>query len=93
MLDRYQKNQGISHWNGIKKSLRYIQGTKYLMLTYKRLYSLDIVGYSDLDYAGCLDTKKSTSCYVFKLVGGAISWSNSKQSVIPSSTMYAEFVA
>jgi hypothetical protein len=63
------------------------------MLTYKRLDSLDIVGYSDLDYAGCLDTKKSTSCYVFKLVGGAISWSNSKQSVIPSSMMYAEFVA
>jgi hypothetical protein len=28
MLDRYQKNPGVSHWNEIKKVLRYIQGTK-----------------------------------------------------------------
>jgi hypothetical protein len=24
MLGRYQKNPGVSHWNGIKKALRYI---------------------------------------------------------------------
>jgi hypothetical protein len=43
MLGRYQKNLGISHWNGIKKALRYIQDTKSLMLTYERLDSLEIV--------------------------------------------------
>jgi hypothetical protein len=73
MLDRYQKNSSISHWNGIKKALRYIQGTKGLMLTYERSYSLEIVGYSDSDFTGCLDTDRSTSGYVFKLTGGAIS--------------------
>jgi hypothetical protein len=36
MLGRYQKSPGISHWNGIKKVLRYIQGTKGLMLSYER---------------------------------------------------------
>jgi hypothetical protein len=92
MLDRYQKNLDTSYWNGIKKVLRYIQGTKGHMLTYERSYSIEIVGYSDLDFAGCLDTDRSTSGYVFKLTGGAISWSSSKQSVITSSTMYAEFV-
>jgi hypothetical protein len=93
MLGRYQKSLGISHWNGIKKGLRYIQGTKGLMLTYERSDSLEIVGYSDSDFAGCLDTDRSTSGYVFKLTGGAISWSSSKQTVMTSSTMYAEFVA
>jgi hypothetical protein len=93
MLARYQKNSGISHWNGIKKDLRYIQGTKGLMLTYERSDSLEIVGYSDSDFTGCLDTDRSTSSYVFKLAGGAISWSSSKQTVMTSSTMYAEFVA
>jgi hypothetical protein len=93
MLGRYQKNLSVSHWNGIKKALRYIQGTKGLMLTYERSDSLEIVGYSDLDFAGCLDTDSSTSGYVFKLAGGAISWSSSKQTVMTSSTMYAEFVA
>jgi hypothetical protein len=78
MLDRYQKNPGISHWNGINKALRYIQGTKGLMLTYERSDSLKIVGYSDSDFTGYLNTDRSTSGYVFKLTGGAISWSSSK---------------
>jgi hypothetical protein len=93
MLDRYQKKLGISHWNEIKKDLRYIQGTKGLMLTYKRSDSLEIVGYSDSDFAGCLDTDRSTSGYVFKLAGGAISCSSSKQTVMTLSTIYVEFVA
>jgi hypothetical protein len=40
-----------------------------------------------------LDIEESTSGYVFKLVGGAISWSRSKHIVIASSMMYVEFVA
>jgi hypothetical protein len=63
------------------------------MLTHKRSDSLKIVGYSDLDVTGCLDTDRSTSGYVFKLTGGAILWSSSKQTVMTSSMMYAEFVA
>jgi hypothetical protein len=63
------------------------------MLTYERSDSLEIVGCSDLDYAGCLDIEKSTLGYVFKLTGGTISWSSSKQTVIASSRMYAEFIA
>jgi hypothetical protein len=93
MLGRYQKNPGISHWNGIKKALRYIQDTKGIMLTYERSDSLEIVCYSDSDFTGCLDTDRSTSGYVFKLTGGVISWSSSKQTVMTSSMMYVEFVA
>jgi hypothetical protein len=63
------------------------------MLTYERSDSLKIVGYSDSDFAGCLDTDRSTSGYVFKLAGGAIPWSSSKQTVMTSSMMYVEFVA
>jgi hypothetical protein len=40
MLGRYQKNPGISHWNRIKKALRYIKDTNGLMLTYERSHSL-----------------------------------------------------
>jgi hypothetical protein len=93
MLSRYQKNLGVSHWNGIKKALRYIQGTNGIMLTYERSDSLEIVGYSDSDFASCLNTDRSTSGYVFKLAGGAISWGSSKLTVMTSSMMYAEFVA
>jgi hypothetical protein len=91
ILSRYQKNPGVSHLNGIKKSFRYIQGTNGLMLTYEISDNLEIVGYSD--FVGCLDTDRSTSGYVFKLAGGNISWSSFKQTVMTSSTIYVEFVA
>ena len=93
MLGRYQSNPRIDHWKAVKKALRYIQGTKDLMLTYKKSDNLEIVGYSDADFAECVDTKKSTSGYIFTLAGGAISWKSSKQTVTASSTMQAEFVA
>ena len=76
-----------------KKALHYLQGTKGLMLTYRRSDSLHIEGYSDSDFVGDVDDRKSTSSYVFTLAGGAISWKSSKQTIIASSTMYAEFVA
>jgi hypothetical protein len=91
LLGRYQKNPGFGHWKLVKKVLRYLQGTKGLMLTYRRSDSLQIEGYSDSDYAG--DERKSTSGYILTLARGAISWKSSKQTVIASSTMYAEFVA
>lgn len=55
--------------------------------------TLEVTGYSDSDFAGCLDTRKSTSGYIFLLAGGAISWRSIKQSITASSTMEAEFIA
>ena len=65
------------------------------MLTYRKSESiqLEIVGFSDSDFGGCQDTRRSTSGYVFLLAGGAISWKSVKQTLIASSTMAAEFVA
>ena len=61
MLGRYQSNPGLDHWKVAKKVLRYLQGTKDHMLTYKRRYDhLEVIGYTDLDFAGCVDTRKST---------------------------------
>ena len=93
MLGRFQSNPGMDHWKAVKKVLRYLQGTKEYMLTYKRTENLEVVGYSDADFAGCVDTNKSTSGYVFMLANGAISWKSSKQSLTAASMMQAEFVA
>ena len=54
---------------------------------------MEIIGYSDSDFAGCQDSRRSTSGYVYLLGGGAISWKSAKQTLITSSTMAAEFVA
>ncbi|KAA0061857.1 copia-like pol polyprotein [Cucumis melo var. makuwa] len=93
MLGRYQSNPGMDHWKTAKKVLRYLQGTKDYMLTYKRSDHLEVIGYSDSDFFGCVDTRKSTFGYLFLLAEGAISWKSAKQSIIAASTMEAEFVA
>ena len=93
VLGRYQSNPSIEHWKMVKKALRYVRGTTGLMLTYRKSESLEIEGYSDSDFAGDVDDRKSTSGYIFTLAKGAISWKSSKQTVTASSTIYAEFVA
>ena len=93
MLGRYQKNLGIEYWKAVKKALRYLQGTKSLMLSYRKSDAHKIVGYSDADWAGFKDTRRSMSGYIFTLAGGAISWRSLKQTIVASSTMYAEFIA
>jgi hypothetical protein len=62
------------------------------MLTYTRSDCLEIKGYSDADYAGDRDDRKSMSGYTFTLAGGAISWRSSKQKLVASSTMHAKFI-
>ena len=62
------------------------------MLTYRRSSYLEIVEDSDSDFAGCLDSRRSTSSYIFMLAGKAVSWKNVKQTLIDSFTMEAEFI-
>ena len=70
-----------------------MQGTKNFMLTYIKSDNLEVIGYSDSDFVGCVDSKKSTSGYIFTLAGGATSWKSSKQTIVASSTMMAEYLA
>ena len=93
MLGSYLSNPGKDHWIAAKRVMRYLQRTKDYKLTYRNLDQLEIIGYSDSDFAGCRDSMKSTSGYIYLLVGGAISWKSVKQSIVASSTMAAEFVA
>ena len=93
MLGRYQSNPGKDHWKTAIRVLRYLQGTKDYRLTYKQSDYLEVVGYSDSDFAGCVDSSKSTSGYIFLLAGGAVSWRSIKQTIVASSTMEAEFIA
>ena len=93
VLGLYQSNPGVDHWRAAKKVMRYLQGTKDYMLMYKQTDNLDLVGYSDADFAGCVDSRKSTSGYIFIMAGGVVSWRSVKQTLIATSTMEAEFVS
>ena len=71
--------------------MRYLQGTKDYLLTFKRSDNLEVIGYSDSDFAGCIDSQKSTFGYLFMLARGAISWKSSMQTITATSIMEAKF--
>jgi hypothetical protein len=80
----------------VKWILRYILGTVDVGLKFERVDSgLDqiLVGYVDLDYAGDLDKKRSTTGYVFTLIGGPVSWRLTLQTTVALSTTKAEYMA
>ena len=52
-----------------------------------------MLGYTDADYAGDLDTRRSTTGYVFIMNGGAISWQSKRQPTVAVSTTEAEYMA
>ncbi|KAI5317134.1 hypothetical protein L3X38_036841 [Prunus dulcis] len=88
----YQSDPGIAHWKAAKKVLRYVQRTKGHMLVYKRTDSLELVGYTYSDFAGCKDTSQSTSSFVFMMGEGAVAWKSAKQPSIATSTMFVEYL-
>ncbi|XP_061999109.1 secreted RxLR effector protein 161-like [Rosa rugosa] len=82
ILSRFQSNPGHEHWVAAKKVLRYLQKTKSYLLVYKKVENLDVIGYTDADFAGKYpDSTKSTSGYVFMMAGGAIAWRSIKQTL------------
>ena len=73
VLGRYWSNPMNDHLIAAKKVKRYLQKTKEYMLVYKRVENLEVVGYTNSNLGGCPDDRRSTSGYIFIMVGGAIS--------------------
>nr|KYP55110.1 Retrovirus-related Pol polyprotein from transposon TNT 1-94 [Cajanus cajan] len=88
----YLSDPGLGHWKAVKMVFRYLQETKDHMLTYKKFDQLQVIFYSDSDFVDCPDDRKSTSGFVFIMVGGSISWKSVKQTLTTTSTMEAEYV-
>lgn len=82
------------HFSAVKRIMRYLKGTQDLGLLYhKHSTALSCVGYSDADWGGSLDDRKSTSGYVFQWSGAAVSWRSRKQTCVALSTAEAEYIA
>ena len=91
-VSRFMSNPGNKHWEAVKLILRYLCGTKNRCLCLGG-GNVSIIGYTDSDYAGCSDSRKSTSGYIFQFMGGAISWRSRLQKCTALSTTEAEYVA
>jgi hypothetical protein len=78
------------HWSTAKGVVRYLLSTPTVGLMFTR-GSGGLVGYCDADYAGDVDTRRSTTGYVFLMGGGAVSWNSKLQQTVALSTAEAEY--
>jgi hypothetical protein len=91
-LSRFMSAPTADHWEAAKRVLRYLAGTPHLGLTFTPDTS-GLTGLCDADYAACVDTRRSTTGYVFLLNGTAVSWGSKLQTTVAVSTTEAEYMA
>jgi hypothetical protein len=82
-----------SHLTAMKRILRYLRGTPDCGLLLHHSSSSDLVVYTDADWAGCPNTRRSTSGYAVFLGDNLVSWSAKQQTVVSRSTAEAKYRA
>ena len=90
---KFSAQPGKQHWTAVKRIMRYLRGTTNLGLIFTPQVSAECIGYSDADWGGDLEDRKSTSGYLFQISGAAVSWRSKKQTCVALSTAEAEYVA
>lgn len=94
MVSQFLHCYNETHWNAVKKILKYLRGTIEFGLCYQsKPQTTDLIGYSDADYANDNATRRSMTGYVFIKNGAAITWSSQRQQSVALSTTEAEFMA
>lgn len=71
-LAKYSSNPGTEHRKSVEKIFRYIKGTLNYGLTFKADKADDMISYSDSDFTGLIDGRKSTRAFTFILAGAPI---------------------
>jgi histone deacetylase 1/2 len=79
------------HWTAVKRILRYLRGTISLGLRLSRSSSTIISAFSDADWAGCPDDRRSTGGFAVYLGSNLISWNARKQATVSRSSTEAEY--
>jgi hypothetical protein len=95
-LSQKLENPGTAEWIMVKHVLQYLKGTVNNGLLYqKSARGLSLVGYSDSDWASCIESRRSTTGYYFALnsSGPPVSWKSRKQQTVALSTCEAEYMA
>ena len=79
------------HMTALKRVLRYVQGTLHFGLHLYKSPASALVSYTDADWGGCPDTRRSTSGYCVYLGDNLISWSSKRQPTLSRSSAEAEY--
>jgi len=89
----YMHDPRAPHLAALKRILRYVRGTLHLGLLIRPSSQQELVVYSDADWAGCPDTRRSTSGFAVFLGDSLVSWSSKRQNTVSRSSAEAEYRA
>ena len=92
VVNRYMSNPEKQHWEAVKWIMRYLKGSSETCLSFTA-GGLKLKGFVDAALAGDIDSRKSTTGYVYTLGGTTISWSSTLQKIVVFSTTKAEYIA
>ena len=81
------------HWTAVKRIIRYVKGTISVGLKIGPSKSMLVSAFSDADWAGCPDDRRSTGGFAVFLGSNLISWSARKQATVSRSSTEAKYKA
>ena len=93
LISRFMHKPSRHHIGVVKRVLRYVRGTLGFGLRYQKVDNCKFISYTESDWAGCADDRKSTSGYAHSLGSGVISWASKTQQTIALSSSEAEYMA
>ncbi|XP_022031417.1 uncharacterized mitochondrial protein AtMg00810-like [Helianthus annuus] len=88
---QFLQNPNITHFQLVKRILRYVKGTLSHGLIFDRPPNTVLLGFSDADWVRCIDTRRSTYGYCIYLGGNLVSWSAKKQPTVSRSSCESEY--
>ena len=95
-LAKFNNNPGQEHVKASEDLFRYLKGTTKLGIKFSKPKSFDgkieIRAFVDSDWAGCVDTRRSTIGFIIQIAGGPVSWKSKTIKTIAQSSCEAEFM-
>jgi hypothetical protein len=92
-LSQFMQKPTMSHFKAACRVVRYLKMNPGRGLFFPRDSDMQILGYSDADWTGCLDTRRSTSGFCFFIGNSLVSWKAKKQDTICRSSSEVEYRA
>jgi hypothetical protein len=92
-LSRYFDAPSHSQWSAITRILEYLFATKTVGITLGNSFKFQLTAFSDSDWAGDLQQRKSTTGFLIYCGDSLVSWASKRQQIVALSTTEAEFVA
>jgi hypothetical protein len=92
-LSQFLSKPTVNHYKAACRVIRYLKHNPGRGLIFPRSSDLQILGFSDADWAGCIDTRKSTTGYCFFIGSSLVSWKAKKQTTVSRSASEAEYRA